>query len=213
MRSSIQVWALLLLALPACLLGGLVGCQMTQDVPMMGSAQITSDFASYSLVRVGVLPFTELSKEPMTRHEIGALETSFHSEFAAATPYDLVPLRAVDLAEVLPPDPFREGWYSPSTLATLRTRFRLDAVLVGTVTSRRVVAPQVLGIQLDLVSCETGQTIWSSDLLLDASFEDTRRSIEIWAMHHLGEEHGARMAMLSPKKFAQFAAFQMARLL
>ena len=180
---------------------------------MMGSAQITSDFESYSLARVGVLPFAELNKEPMAHHEIGAVETSFHTEFAAATPYDLVPLRAIDLGEVLAPDPFREGWYAPETLATLRERYRLDAVLVGTITSRRVVAPQVLGVQLDLVSCETGQTIWSSDLQLDASNERTRRALATWAEEHLGEEHGARMAMLSPKKFAHFAAFQMARLL
>ncbi len=213
MRTSSRPWALRALALTGCLLGGLAGCQSSPTVPMMGSAQITSDFASYSLVRVGVLPFAELNKEPMTRHEVGAVETSFHSEFATATPYDLVPLRSADLAEVLPPDPFREGWYSPSTLATLRDRYRLDAVLVGTITSRRVVAPQVLGVQLDLVSCETGQTIWSSDLLLDASSEQTRQAIDTWATHHLGEEHGARIAMLSPKKFAHFAAFQMARLL
>lgn len=202
-------WALCALVFSSAL----TGCQASKTVPLMGSAQITSDFESYSLVRVGVLPFAELNKEPMTRHEIGAVETSFHSEFAAATPYDLVPLRASDLEELLPPDPFREGWYSPSTLTTLRERYRLDALLVGTVTSRRVVAPQVLGVQLDLVSCETGQTIWTSDLLLDASNEGTRRAVDTWARHHLGEEHGARMAMLSPKKFAHFAAFQMARLL
>lgn len=180
---------------------------------MMGSAKITSDFESYRLQRVGVLPFSELNKDPMVPHEVGAIETSFHSEFAAATPYDLVPLRIQDLAELLQLDPFREGWYAPSTLRTLRERFRLDAVLVGTITSRRVVAPQVLGVQLDLVSCETGQTIWSSDLQLDASSEETRVAIDTWARTRLGEEHGAKMALLSPKKFASFAAYQMARLL
>ncbi|QDV05038.1 hypothetical protein Poly30_05330 [Planctomycetes bacterium Poly30] len=179
----------------------------------MGSAKITSDFESYTLRRVGVLPFSEINKDPMAAHEVGAIETSFHSEFAAATPYDLVPLRAQDLAELLPPDPFREGWYAPATLRTLRERFRLDAILVGTITSRRVVVPQVLGVQLDLVSCETGQTIWSADLQLDASSEETREAIDSWAHGQLGEEHGAKMTLLSPKKFASFAAYQMARLL
>ncbi|MEM8712383.1 MAG: hypothetical protein AAGG01_15635 [Planctomycetota bacterium] len=189
------------------------GCRGTRPVPMMGSATITSDFDTYVLRRVGVLPFAELNTEPMAAHEIGALETMFHSEFAMATPYDLVPLRREDLAEMMAPDPFRKGWYDPSTLSELRQRYRLDAVLVGTITSRRVVQPQVLGTQLDLVSCETGQTIWSSDLLLDASKESTREAIDIWAVHRLGEEHGARIALLSPKKFAHFAAYQMARLL
>ncbi|WP_145194465.1 hypothetical protein [Planctomycetes bacterium Poly30] len=206
-RSSWSVLALV----PWLVLGA--GCQMSRPVPMMGSAKITSDFESYTLRRVGVLPFSEINKDPMAAHEVGAIETSFHSEFAAATPYDLVPLRAQDLAELLPPDPFREGWYAPATLRTLRERFRLDAILVGTITSRRVVVPQVLGVQLDLVSCETGQTIWSADLQLDASSEETREAIDSWAHGQLGEEHGAKMTLLSPKKFASFAAYQMARLL
>lgn len=197
----------------ACLAAAFSSCTAPSTVPMMASAKITSDFESYSVLRVGVLPFTELNHEPMTAHEVGAVEMSFHSEFAKATPYDLVPLRRSDLSELLPPDPFREGWYSPTTLAALCERYRLDAVLVGTVTSRRVVPPQVLGVQLDLVSCETGQTIWNSDLQLDAASEATRRAITIWAEVELGEEHGAQMALMSPRKFAAFAAFQMARLL
>ena len=35
----------------------------------------------------------------------------------------------------------------------------------------------------------------------------------VWAEEKLGEEHAARMAMISPRKFAHFAAYQMARLL
>ncbi len=189
------------------------GCGTTRKVPVMGSAMITSDFDTYTLHRVAMLPFNELNAEPMAQHQIGSLERTFHSEFAAATPYDLIPLRIQDIAEVLPPEPFRDGHYSPAALNTLRERFRLDAILVGTVTSRRAVAPQVLGIQMDLVSCETGQTLWSSDLQLDASSEDTRRALDVWAKNRLGEVHGAKMALLSPKKFAHFAAYQMARLL
>ena len=66
---------------------------------------------------------------------------------------------------------------------------------------------------MDLISCETGQTIWSADLLLDSSIAETRDALGVWAAEELGEEHAARMAMISPRKFAHFAAYQMARLL
>lgn len=188
-------------------------CLGPSDVPMLGSARMTSDFDTYTVRRVGILPFRALDGADLEPHEIGTLETAFAAEFSLGTPYDLVTLRGVELAEVLPPEPFREGAYSPQTIRTLRDRYLLDALLVGTVTSRRVIAPQVLGVQLDLVSCETGATIWSADLTLDASHRDTREALKVWARSVLGEEHGADMAMISPQKFANFAAYQLARLL
>ena len=183
------------------------------EVPLMGAARVTSDFETYQVRRVGLVPFGAVDKEVLAAHQVGALETTFHAELSAGTSYDIVPLRSYDLAGVIPPDPFRAGWYSPEAILTLRNRYRLDAILVGTITSRRIVAPQVLGMQLDLVSCETGATIWSCDLILDAARESTRDAIEVWARHELGDPDGAALALLSPKKFAHFAAFQMARLL
>ena len=85
--------------------------------------------------------------------------------------------------------------------------------MVGTITSRRVVLPQILGVQLDLVSCETGATIWSSSILIDGSREDTRAAIDIWARNELGEPDGAEITLMSPQRFARFAAYQVARML
>lgn len=183
------------------------------EAPLMGSARITTDFASYEIHRVGIVPFRAVQAAELAPHEIGEVETAFHAELATATPYDLVPLRGQDLEEVLPPDPFRENWYTPETIRTLRDRYRLDALIVGTITSRDVVSPQVLGTQLDLVSCETGATIWSADLLLDASREDVREAVQIWATHRLGDEGDGPLTLLSPQRFARFAAYEMARLL
>lgn len=202
-----------LLAIAAAALGAATGCQAVGPVPLMGSARVTSDFETYAIERVGLVPFHSLEGLRLAAHEVGEVETTFHAEFVAGTSYDLVPLRREDLAEVLPIEPFRRGRYAPEAIRTLRDRYRLDAILVGTITSRRVMAPQVLGMQLDLVSCETGATIWSADLLLDASREDTRAAIEHWAERELGNEASAELALLAPQRFAHFAAFQMARLL
>lgn len=190
-------------------------CVVPGPVPMMGSARIAADFETYQVQRVALLPFRAVDKSPgaLAAHEIGALETSFHAELANGTPYDLIPLRGQDLAAVLPPDPFRDGWYTPDAIRQLRDRFRLDAVMVGTVTSRRVVPPQVLGVQLDLISCETGATIWSADLLVDAARDDVRDAVAAWSTRSLGEDDGGAMVLLSPRRYAHFAAFQLARLL
>lgn len=205
------------MSLRAILVGALAllatGCLAPLPVPVMGSARIASDFDTYVVQRVGVMPFTSMEGLRLAAHEVGAVETAFHSEFSAATSYDLVPLRPGDLAETKPIDPFRDGWYTAETVRTIRDRHRLDALLVGTITSRKSMTPQVLGVQLDLVSCETGATIWSADILLDASLDQTREAILIWATNELGDEHAAKMALMSPTRFARFAAFQMARML
>ncbi|MEM1449993.1 MAG: hypothetical protein AAGI22_12830 [Planctomycetota bacterium] len=191
----------------------LSGCLGPSTVPAIGSAEVATDFASYSIRRVGFIPFRPLHDTRMAPHEVGAMETSFHAEFSSATPYDIIPLDERDLAEILPPEPFRRGWYSPEAIVTIRDRYRLDAVFIGSVTARRLTPPLVLGAQLDLVSCETGQTIWSSDIVLDASNEATRRAIHVWAERELGRGYAADVALMSPRRFAHFAAYQMARML
>ncbi len=201
--------ALIVLSLTS-ILGGCVG---PATVPAIGSARIASDFESYSIRRVGFVPFRPLHGAQSTAGDVRAMETSFHAEFSTATPYDIVPLNASDLAEILPTEPFRRGWYPPEAIVAMRDRYRLDAILIGSVTARRLTPPLVLGAQLDLVSCETGQTIWSSDILLDASSANTRLALETWADRELGQEHAASIALMSPRRFAHFAAFQMARML
>lgn len=193
----------------------LAACVTAGPVPMMGSARIAADFDTYRLQRVALLPFRAVDRTSGTlaAHEVGTLETSFHAELASATPYDLIPLRGEDLAAVLPPDPFRDGWYTPDAIRLLRDRFHLDGIMVGTITSRRVVPPQVLGVQLDLISCETGATIWSADLMLDAARNDVQEAVAVWSEGSLGKDDGGAMVLLSPRRYAHFAAHQLARLL
>lgn len=197
----------------AALLAPLTGCAVDREVPLMGSARITTDFETYSIDRVGLLPFRALDSDAVAGHQVSEVARAFHSELSTATRYDVVPLSGDDLAEVLPPDPFREGSYTPQAIRTLRDRYRLDALLLGTITSQRVIRPQVVGAQLDLVSCETGATIWSADILVDGAREDVRRAIEVWADERLGDPDEAPITLMSPLKFTQFAAYQMARLL
>ena len=201
------------LALLSLLVMATIGCQTTIEVPTMGSAQIVSDFESYTIRRVGFLPFRPLHSAQLGAADVASIETSFHAEFSSGTSYDIVALSADDLSEILPLEPFRRGTYAPEAILAIRDRYRLDALLVGSVTARQVTPPLVFGAQIDLISCETGQTLWSADLLLDSSIAETREALGVWAEEKLGEEHAARMAMISPRKFAHFAAYQMARLL
>ena len=112
-------------------------------------------------------------------------------------------------------EPHRRGSFSAGAILDLARRYRLDALLIPTVTDLQVHPPQRLGLSVDLVSAETGQALWSSAVRLDAAQAATRESIETWARAHQGDvsDHTWEVTLLSPRRFARFAAFHLASLL
>ncbi|MCP3914777.1 MAG: hypothetical protein GY711_04355 [bacterium] len=194
----------LLLALAACV-------ATEQSVSPIGSAHVVSDFDSYTIDRVGLVPVagTNLDLERSSD-----LQAALLAEFSMATRYEVVELKAGDLAEIPPMEAHRRGWYRGHTIRGIAKRFQLDALLIATLTDEQVFPPQRLGVQVDLVSCETGQTIWAASVHLDAASADTRKSLEIWAKGQLGDlnENGWELVLISPRRFARFAAYQLAQL-
>jgi len=116
------------------------------------------------------------------------------------------------LAELESSDPYRRGWYKPKTIIGLSRRYSLDGILFGTVTQERFFPPQLLALQVELVSAETGLVIWSGSVDLDASDE---RVVTGLRLYYSDDDDGEnwRVALLSPERFARFAAFQIACLL
>jgi len=177
----------------------------------LASARVAPDFATYALRRVGLVPFQGEELAPEQAH---ALQSAFYSEFSARAGFEVVVLDAADLAEVPKSEGYRLGEYEPRTIIAVARRYRLDAVLVGTVTDLRVFAPQRLGLEVDLVASETGLAIWAASVYLDAAQGRTREGLERWSRKELGAEGDDwRVGLLSPSRFVGFAAYEMARLL
>jgi len=120
-----------------------------------------------------------------------------------------------DLAEIPRSEPYRRGSYEARTIIGLSRRFNLDAILIGTITDQQYFPPQRLGIQVDMVAAETGLVIWSSSLQLDASKRRVRDSLRAWSQLDQGDLEGEdwELALISPRRFGRFAAWQVARLL
>jgi len=198
-----------------CLLGlAAVSCVSGKgEVPNLARASMASDAQSYTLRRVGLLPFMGEDLEPQVAAD---LQSAFATAAARHTAFEIVPLSAADLEEVPSSEPFRRGRVNPRTVLALARRFQLDGLLLGSVSERRVYTPQRLGLEMDLVTAETGLPIWSSSVLLDASDERVRKAVEAWHVHTRGgDQSGERVDiyLLSPARFAQFGATQMAELL
>jgi hypothetical protein len=193
----------LVLACPACL------SPHVPPMPRLATAEVSNDFETYEIRRVGLLPF---QGRTLTADQREQLQTTLFTEVAQSTPWEVVLLEESDLQMIEASSPHRRGWYRPRTVIQLAERYTLDAILVGTVLDERFFPPQRLSMSVDLVSSETGLLIWTSSIHLDAG--DPRVEDGLRAFYAGDENPEAwRLALLSPERFARFAAYQVACLL
>ena len=199
-------------ALVLALGASLAGCLTVRpaEMPRLASAVVSSDFDSYALRRIGLPPFS--ARDSATTRGLD-LPRALHSELSQSTPFEIVRLDGADLAELDASDPYRRGWYKPKTIIGLAERYNLDGILFGTVTQERFYPPQLLSLQVDLVSAETGLVIWSGSVNLDASDGRVQTGLKVYYAGAEEDDQSWRVALLSPERFARFAAFQIACLL
>jgi len=203
---AVRSWsALALVALAA------PGCRSAPPDPgPLASSVLAADFATYRIARVGLLPFSGRELDP---EGAANLQRAFQLELERVMPYELVPLSSGDLDEVRPTSPYLRGRYDPRAILEVARRYRLDALLVGTVTQSQPYPPQALGLELELVATETGQPLWSSSVHLDAGDARVRTRLELWQASHKADGGGresVQLTLVSPERFARFAAWEIA---
>jgi hypothetical protein len=202
-----SIFALGLLALASC-------ASTHAPVEALARAQVTADFATYQIHRVGLLPIAGRS---LDSEQKSVLEGALFTEFSNTTSYEVVPLQREDLEELNLGSSYLRGHYDPAAVIEIARRFRLDGAFVTTVTDYQFYAPQRLSVQVDLVASETGAAIWSSSLHLDATVDSVQRAVQAFYENSGSMDNesgnGWEIALLSPRLFAQFACWQLARLL
>lgn len=181
----------------------------TPEMPRLANAVVSSDFESYTLRRVGLPAFVGRELTPQQGRD---LQHALHTELAQSTPFEIVLLDERDMAELETSDPYRRGNYQPRTIIGLSRRYNLDGILFGTVSQQRFFPPQLLSLEVDMVSAETGLVIWSGAVDLDGADQRVIDGLQVYYSNEEDRESW-RVALLSPERFARFAAFQVACLL
>jgi len=195
------------------LLGASCGVLGQAPPRQLAQTRRVADFPTYTLRRVGLLPFTGAALDPRREAEF---REAFLFEFARTAPYEVVALNEAQIEEVDPTRPYERGAYSSRTVLELARRYRLDGLLVGDVTQMEVYSPQLLGVQLDLVSAETGLVIWSSSVHIDGGDASLSPNFEQFRRMQRDDSSGSadlQITLLSPSRLARFAAFEIARTL
>ena len=186
-----------------------VACNAVPAAAPLASARVASDMESYTIRRVGLLPPAGARLTPDQGRD---LRSAFFAEFSATSDFEIVSLTETDLEAIPSMEPYRRGDYRPRTILSIARRYRVDALLIPTVTDLQSHPPQRLGLSVDLVSTETGQALWTSSVQLDAAQQRVRRGLEAWCRRQAGDVTDTtwELTLLSPRRFARFAAHQLA---
>ena len=167
-----------------------------------------SDIKGYSVQRVVVLPFVEDSYVSQGRPS-SQVTAAFVQELRKRTPFEVIQLPFESLSELNPGDPARRGEYRTESLIAAGKRFRADALVYGYITALRPYFPQALGLRAEMVSIDTGATLWSVDALYDAADSDVENAVRLYyereSAHYSGTEDW-RTVLASPARFAGFVA-------
>lgn len=198
----------------ALALGSLASCQSIEYPRELPQAQLASfrrasDFDTYHLGRVGILP---VAGQGLSDDDSVQLQEILYTEFASSTQMEIVMLNAMDLAEITLNEPHMKGIYTPDAVIGISKRFRLDGMLVATAIHRQVFPPQRLSLQVDMVSSETGMAIWNGGVNLLGDNTEVVNGLE--AFYGNGKpvsDDSWTVSLLSPSQFARFAASQIAQ--
>ena len=173
--------------LPFALLGLLTACWGTPHQPKAINSWLAEPTDLASVRRIMVLPF---GQEAGVQADCNSVRDAFVGELQKLRRFEVVPL---------PSD----------ALVRLCTRYSVDGVFVGTVTSWRPYQPQRLGMRTHLVSVHSGSPIWAVDAIYDAAERTTIGDLRHFVEHTQrddGNLHGWEMNLISPGKFTSFVA-------
>lgn len=202
MKSLVPCWIALAL---------LASCQATSgSVASLATTRVAADRDLYSLRRIGILPVRGVG---MRAEDARAFEGALAAQLGAKWHAEIVPLESRDVEAVPENESFRLGRIEPDAILKLSRRYNLDALVQATFTERRAYAPQRLGVEVELTSCETGLPIWSASLRLDGASERMQQALHQWFAEERQSDAGGEaweLYLLSPVRFAEFAAAQVA---
>lgn len=176
----------------------------------LATTRVAVDRDQYSLRRIGILP---IDSAYLRADEERAFQAALAAELSSRWHAEIVPLQSEDTAETAASKSFRTGRIEPSAIVTMARRNNLDGLVAITITDRRAYPPQRLGLEVELTACDTGLPIWAASLHLDAAQEHTRAELHAWFDTLRSAESTPEtwdLCLLSPQRFAEFAAAQVA---
>lgn len=106
--------------------------------------------------------------------------------------------------------------YTLEQLSAIRKTLKCDAVLKGTVTGYKPFPHMAIGIRIELIDLNDGQSLWAIEQIWDTTDKMTKQRIETYYKHHLLPGSATleeKLGTVSSLKFIKFVAYEISETL
>lgn len=194
-------------ALAALLLVCAAGCSLPRPPEKRPVNSYLADARDLASVRrIMVLPFAEESGVDVDREQIRG---AYLAELQKLRRFEIVPLPASAQENEQLHGSLRRGLLSTDAIVELCNRYRLDGVLLGTITAWRAYTPPRLGLRTQLVSVHSGAVVWAVDAIYDLADRSTANDLRHYHDNVQTKDatlHGWEFTGLAPTLFAGYVA-------
>jgi hypothetical protein len=186
------------------------GCILLQPQKEFKSISFykSDEYENTSVNRVLLVPFAfETNREKV----VNEVTEAFSIELQKSTKFDVVLPHGFPDELLQQNDLWTKGLVRAETVIEAKNRFKVDAIIFGTITHYKPYEPPILGMKVGMFSTVTGNVIWTADTILDSSDASVVRLVKDYYRANYQREqslYGWKIVLLSTKRYAQFAAHQ-----
>lgn len=169
----------------------------------------SEEYLNTRLHRVLLLPFTIESQRDKVVDEV---TDAFYIEIQKSAKFEIVVPQGFQDILSQQNDIWNRGLIRSETIEEAKRRYKVDAILFGTITQYQPYEPPVLGIKIGMFSAVSGNIMWSSDAIFDSSDASVIKLVKTYYKEHYKRKQSLydwKIILLSMKRYAQFVAYHM----
>ena len=169
----------------------------------------SEEYLNTRLHRVLLLPFTIESQRDKVVDEV---TDAFYIELQKSGKFEIIVPQGFQDILSQQNDIWNRGLIRAETIEEAKKRYKVDAILFGTITQYQPYEPPVLGIKIGMFSAVSGNIMWSSDAIFDSSDASVIKLVKTYYKEHYKRNQSLydwKIILLSMKRYAQFVAYHM----
>ena len=169
----------------------------------------SEEYLNTRLHRVLLLPFTIESQRDKVVDEV---TDAFYIELQKSGKFEIIVPQGFQDILALQNDIWNRGLIRSETIEEAKRRYKVDALIFGTITQYQPYEPPVLGIKIGMFSAISGNIMWSSDAIFDSSDASVVKLVKTYYKEHYKRKQSLydwKIILLSMKRYAQFVAYHM----
>ncbi len=166
----------------------------------------SEEYNDTNVQRVLLVPFTFETRRDKIVKEV---TDAFFIELQKSTKFDtIVPQESLDLF-LQQGDIWNRGVVRAKIIIEAKKRYKVDAIIFGTITQYKPYEPPILGVKVGMFSTVSGNVVWSSDAIFDSSESSVIQLVKTYYKNNFQKKqtlYDWRIILLSTKRYAQFVA-------